>query len=520
MSAGINCAVMTDVEKLCAALGEGAGAVILSEEALLGDAQRLLAWQTSEPMWSETPVVVLSKFGRESSVFTGIVSRLGNVSVVERPMRMSTLLSLVRSVLRARERQYQVRDFLGEREQLLESERMARTDAERAGRSKDEFLATLSHELRTPLNAVLGWARVLRRSPGLTDDVANGLAVIERNARSQAQIIGDLLDMSGIISGKVRLELKPVDLASVIHSTIETVRPTAEAKGVALSVDLGAGPAPLHGDSNRLQQVLWNLLSNALKFTQKGGLVSVRLLRVGQNLQVEVTDDGEGIAAETLQFIFERFRQGDASSTRRHGGLGLGLSIVRQLVELHGGAVSAHSDGRSKGAVFRVTLPVAIRPAEAIRLAEVRPLQPESASSEEEMPPVDLQGLSVLVVDDEPDARALVQRLLQDCQATVATVASADEALHFLDSTMPDVIVSDVGMPGTDGYSLMRRIRARSDAGAAVPAIALTAYARAEDQSRAIAAGFQCHLRKPVEAAALLSSVERLGRVARSAPPL
>jgi len=516
--AAISCTAVTDVEMLCAALEGGAGAVILSEEALLADAPRLLAWQASEPMWSETPVIVLSKFGRESPVFTGIVSRLGNVSVVERPMRMSTLLSLVRSVLRARERQYQVRDFLREREQLLESERTARTDAERAGRSKDEFLATLSHELRTPLNAVLGWARVLRRSPGLTEDVVNGLAVIERNARSQAQIIGDLLDMSGIISGKVRLELKPVDVASVIQATIETVRPTAEAKGVALSVELGAEPAPVHGDPNRLQQVLWNLLSNALKFTQKGGLVSVRLLRTGQHVQVEVADDGEGIAPEVLQFIFERFRQGDASSTRRHGGLGLGLSIVRQLVELHGGTVSAHSDGRAKGAAFSVTLPVATRPAQPLTLAQVRPTQSGSASSEEEIPPVDLQGLSVLVVDDEPDARALVQRLLQDCQATVATAGSADEALHFLNTTMPDVIVSDVGMPGTDGYSLMRRIRARSDAGAAVPAIALTAYARAEDQSRAIAAGFQCHLRKPVEAAALLSSVERLGRGARSAP--
>ncbi len=513
--ARIECTAVADVEKLCAALEEGAGAVILSEEALLADAPRLLAWQAGEPMWSETPVIVLSKFGRESPLFTGIVSRLGNVSVVERPMRMSTLLSLVRSVLRARERQYQVRDFVREREQLLESERIARTDAERAGRSKDEFLATLSHELRTPLNAVLGWARVLRRSPGLTEDVLNGLAVIERNARSQAQIIGDLLDMSGIISGKVRLELRPVDLGAVIRSTIETVRPTAEAKGVVLSVDLGSEPVPVHGDPNRLQQVLWNLLSNALKFTQKDGRVSVKLLRAGQQVHVDVADNGEGIAPEVLQFIFERFRQGDASSTRRHGGLGLGLSIVRQLVELHGGTVSACSDGRSKGAVFRVTLPVTTRPAEAVMPAEVQPLLAQAADSEEELPSVDLQGLRVLVVDDEPDARALVQRLLQDCQATVATASSADEALHFLDTAMPHVIVSDVGMPGTDGYSLMRRIRARSDAGAVVPAIALTAYVRAEDQSRAIAAGFQCHLRKPVEAAALLSNVERLGRAAR-----
>ncbi len=515
--ARIECTVVADIQKVCEALAEGAGGVILSEEALLADAPTLLAWQASEPMWSETPVIVLSKFGRESPVFTGIVSRLGSVSMVERPMRMSTLLSLVRAVLRARERQYQVRDFLREREQLLESERIARTDAERAGRSKDEFLATLSHELRTPLNAVLGWARVLRRSPGLTDDVLNGLAVIERNARSQAQIIGDLLDMSGIISGKVRLELMPLDLASVILSTIETVRPTAEAKGVHLAMDLGTGPAPVHGDPNRLQQVLWNLLSNALKFTPKGGLVSVKLERSGAVVNVEVADNGEGIAPEVLQHIFERFRQGDASSTRRHGGLGLGLSIVRQLVELHGGTVAAHSDGRSKGSTFRVSLPVTVRATQVLTPAQVPEAHEGPAPNEEDAPPVDLQGLKVLVVDDEPDARALVQRLLQDCQAIVATASSADEALHFLDTTMPDVIVSDVGMPGTDGYSLMRRIRARDDAGAAVPAIALTAYVRAEDQSRAIAAGFQCHLRKPVEAATLLSSVERLGREARAA---
>ncbi len=515
--AQIECTVVAHIQKVCEALAEGAGGVILSEEALLADAQTLLAWQASEPMWSETPVIVLSKFGRESPVFTGIVSRLGSVSMVERPMRMSTLLSLVRAVLRARERQYQVRDFLREREQLLESERIARTDAERAGRSKDEFLATLSHELRTPLNAVLGWARVLRRSPGLTDDVLNGLAVIERNARSQAQIIGDLLDMSGIISGKVRLELMPLDLASVILSTIETVRPTAEAKGVHLAMDLGTGPAPVHGDPNRLQQVLWNLLSNALKFTPKGGLVSVKLERSGAVVNVEVADNGEGIAPEVLQHIFERFRQGDASSTRRHGGLGLGLSIVRQLVELHGGTVAAHSDGRSKGSTFRVSLPVTVRATQVLTPAQVPEAHEGPAPNEEDAPPVDLQGLKVLVVDDEPDARALVQRLLQDCQAIVATASSADEALHFLDTTMPDVIVSDVGMPGTDGYSLMRRIRARDDAGAAVPAIALTAYVRAEDQSRAIAAGFQCHLRKPVEAATLLSSVERLGREARAA---
>jgi signal transduction histidine kinase/ActR/RegA family two-component response regulator len=508
-------AAFKSVSELCDALGEGAGAVVLSEEAVLADTPRLLACLASQPMWSDIPLIVLSKFGRESTAFSGIVSQLGNVSVVERPMRMSTLLSLVRSGLRARERQYQVRDFLMEREQLLESERTARSDAERAGRSKDEFLATLSHELRTPLNAVLGWARVLRKIPGLTEEVVNGLTVIERNARSQAQIIGELLDMSRIISGKVRLDLKPVDIAMVVEATIETVKPTAEARGVQLSVDLGSRPNPVHADPNRLQQVLWNLLANALKFTHRGGEVSVKLRRTGHNVHVEITDNGEGIDPEMLPHVFERFRQGDASSTRRHGGLGLGLSIVRQLAELHGGTVSAQSGGPGTGSTFRVTLPAADALAQ-VNLSRSTSLQQSGpAAADEQQPNIDLQGLFVLVVDDEPDARALVERLLQDCQATVATAASAEEAMHFLDREMPHVIVSDVGMPGTDGYSLMRRIRSRTDAGAVVPAIALTAYVRVEDQARALDAGFQCHLSKPVEAGALLASVERLARESR-----
>jgi signal transduction histidine kinase/CheY-like chemotaxis protein len=516
-SVGIASAIYHGTDALREALKASAGCVILSEEAVLSNTPELLASLASQPMWSDMPVIVLSRSGRESSALDGIVSQLGSVSVVERPMRMSTLLSLVRSSLRARERQYQVRDFLQERERLLDSERSARSEAERAGRTKDEFLATLSHELRTPLNAVLGWARVLRNNAALTDEVANGLTVIERNARSQAQIIGDLLDMSRIISGKVRLEARPVELAAVIESTVETVRPTAEARGVQLLVEKDADPCQVHADPDRLQQVLWNLLSNALKFTPKDGKIRLKLSRTGAMATVEVTDNGEGIAADVLPHIFDRFHQADASTSRRHGGLGLGLSIVRQLTELHGGTVAARSDGPGRGATFRLQLPIlgSIKRSFGRQDAQVPP--PVPVTVVDDLPQVNLQGLRVLVVDDEPDARALIQRLLQDCQASVLTAGSADEALRVLAAEVPDVMVSDVGMPGTDGYTLLRHIRSLDDAAATVPAIALTAYVRTEDRAKAIDAGFQFHLSKPVEPAELLATVERLARANREA---
>ncbi|MEJ0099541.1 MAG: ATP-binding protein [Pseudomonadota bacterium] len=510
-SVDISCDVFIDIEKLCSALDAGADCLLLCEEAVLAHSTLLLARLANQPMWSELPVIVLSKPGQESNAMAQLMPRLGNVSVVERPVRMSTLLLLVRSSLRARVRQYQLRDFLREREQLLDSERFARSDAERAGRIKDEFLATLSHELRTPLNAMLGWARVLRKNAGLSEDIRNGLAVIERNARSQAQIIGDLLDMSAIISGKVRLDMQPVEITAVIDATIETVKPAAEAKAIRL-----IGPQPcagaMQGDANRLQQVLWNLLSNAVKFTPPGGEVRVTLARTESHLTIEVVDNGEGIDRAFLPNIFARFSQADASSARRHGGLGLGLSIVRQLVELHGGTISAQSDGPGTGSKFRVMLPV--------RLAKYagneatggwHALDAELAPAEESTHG-DLTGLKVLVVDDEPDSRALLERLLQDWHADVLTAASAEEAMAVLALQSPHVIVSDIGMPGTDGYALLRQIRALNDARADIPAVAVTAYVRREDQVQAARAGFQAHLSKPVDAGELQSTVERVAR--------
>ncbi|MEO6185020.1 MAG: ATP-binding protein [Steroidobacteraceae bacterium] len=512
-SVDISCVVVSGVSELCECVEQGAGCVVLSEEAVLTNSLQLLACLAHQPVWSELPLIILSKPGRESAMLADFLPHLRSVSVVERPMRMSTLLSLVRSNMRARMRQYQVRDFLREREQLLESERVARGEAERAGRMKDEFLATLSHELRTPLNAVLGWTHLLRKRSGHSDEVTNGLAVIERNARSQAKIIGDLLDMSRIISGKVHLEVQPVDMSAVIEATIETMQHAADAKAIRLSFEPGDEPSVVRGDPNRLQQVLWNLLTNAVKFTPHGGQVAVKLTQTDRHAQVEVADSGEGIDAGFLPHIFDRFRQADASSARRHGGLGLGLSIVRQLVELHGGSVSARSAGPGAGTTFRVVLP--LMPALSRQLESAFPvLQPDALAEDHRL--VKLRGLKVLVVDDEPDARALLERLLQDCQATVVTAASAEEAMRLLASESPDVLVSDIGMPGTDGYSLLRQIRALDTANADIPAVAVTAYVRIEDRVRAMRSGFQSHLSKPVEPAELLTVVQRLARPLRT----
>jgi signal transduction histidine kinase/DNA-binding response OmpR family regulator len=400
-----------------------------------------------------------------------------------------------------------------ERERLLEAERIARNEAEQAGRMKDEFLATLSHELRTPLNAILGWSQILRSSSSADpDDIKQGLETIERNARAQTAIIEDLLDMSRIISGKVRLDVQRVDLAPVVQAAVDTVRPAADAKGVRLQVVLDPLAGPVAGDPNRLQQVFWNLLSNAVKFTPRGGRVQVLLERVNSHLEISVIDTGEGITPDFLPFVFDRFRQSDGSSTRRHGGLGLGLAIVKQLVEMHGGSVRAKSPGAGHGATFSVSLPLTVVHADSGPSVTRR--HPSTATVPV-MPNIcdQIAGMKILVVDDEPDARALVKRLLEDCNAEVVVAASAAEAMDRLMSHRPDVLVSDIGMPGEDGLSLIRRVRALPpERGGNIPAVALTAYARAEDRMNAVVAGFQHHVAKPVEPAELITMVASLGR--------
>jgi PAS domain S-box-containing protein len=393
-----------------------------------------------------------------------------------------------------------------ERKVLLESERSARAEAERTSQMKDEFLATLSHELRTPLSAILGWAQVLRRGSRDQADLQRGLQTIERNARAQAQLIEDLLDMSRITSGKVLLDMQAVSPASFIDAAIETVRPAADAKNIRIEKQYDPAVGLIAGDPARLQQVIWNLLSNALKFTPRDGLVQIMLKPVDGAVQLTVTDSGVGIAPEFKAHVFERFRQGDASTTRKHGGLGLGLSIVKHLVEQHGGTVRVDSEGEDRGASFTIELPASNRPAVATR-ADRTPLA-VPARPTADITLRDLSGVRVLVVDDEPDARDLIHRILSDCHADVRTAGSASEALEALGTETPDVLVSDLGMPGMDGFELLARIRQLDAAhGGAVPAIALTAFARSEDRLRALEAGFRAHIAKPVDPSELIEVV-------------
>jgi PAS domain S-box-containing protein len=392
---------------------------------------------------------------------------------------------------------------LAEREQLLRSERAARTEAERANRVKDDFVAMISHELRTPLNAILGWADVLKGRDG---DVAmrnHGLDVIARNARLQAQLISDLLDVSRIMSGKLGLDLSSVDLNEVLRNAVETLQAPAAQKGVHLVTRLPPGALTTTGDSARLQQIVWNLLSNAIKFTPVGGQVVVDARALDGSAAIKVTDTGIGISPEFLPDLFERFRQASPLTTRRHGGLGLGLSIAKHLAELHGGSIQAASPGEGKGATFIVTLPLqdGQPPAEfALRLRESRDAELRAGQ-------VSLLGLTILVVEDDQDARDLIQRLLESHRARVVVAASAPEALDRLHAERPDLVICDIGLPDVDGYELIRRIRSLSGPPAHLPAIALTAFARFDDRTRALVAGFNAHLSKPVEPAELVITV-------------
>jgi PAS domain S-box-containing protein len=394
-------------------------------------------------------------------------------------------------------------------QEALESERAARSEAERASRMKDEFLATLSHELRTPLAAVLGWAQILGAGAS-PEEVEEGIAVIARNARAQAQIIDDLLEMSRIVSGKIRLDVQPLRLVDVVRAAVATVQAAADAKSVTIRVSTNDEKLRISGDVNRLQQVFWNVLSNAVKFTPTGGSVDVELVRGAAHVEVCVRDTGDGIRPEFLPFVFDRFRQADATTARRHGGLGLGLAIVRQLTELHGGTVRVESDGPGRGATFFVRLPVA---APRQKAETERRRREEKRARPTDLDRGQVANMRVLVVDDESDARGVVRRFLEDCGAMVTAASSASEAIAQLSGGDFDVLVSDIGMPGEDGYSLIRKVRA---SGNLIPAIALTAYARPEDRLRAMNAGFQTHLAKPADPSELVALVASFGTQPRS----
>ncbi len=396
----------------------------------------------------------------------------------------------------------QHRDLMEERQRLLESERTARSAAEHASFLKDEFLATLSHELRTPLNAILGWTQLLRVAPD-ENSIREATDTIERNARAQTRIIEDLLEMSRIISGKTRLDVQQTDLAAVIDAAVESLLPAAEARKIRIAKMIDP-IEPIMGDPARLQQVLWNLIGNAIKFTPKGGRVNVVLHRVNSHIEIVVSDNGKGIAPEFLPFIFDRFRQQESSLTRQQGGLGLGLSIVKSLVELHGGGVRAESPGLNQGAVFTVALPLTVLKQ---KLQDRHPVSHDGAGS---TLGVTLDGVRVLVIDDDRDSLDLVGRLLTERKADVFLALSADEGLRLVDQEKPDVIISDIGMPDKDGLEMIRELRAKSADGSKTPALALTAFARSEDRTRAMLAGYQVHLSKPVEAQELIAAVANL----------
>jgi signal transduction histidine kinase/DNA-binding response OmpR family regulator len=407
-----------------------------------------------------------------------------------------------------------------ERARLLDSERAARAEAEVANRAKDDFLATVSHELRTPLNAILGWTVVARRQAPA--ELERALSIIERNARAQTRIIEDVLDVSRIVGGKLRLDVTAVDVAAAIEGALETVRPEAESKGLKLTADVGS-VGVIAADGDRLQQIVWNVLTNAIKFTPEGGTVELAAARLGTRIVIRVTDNGEGIEPTFLPHLFEPFRQADGSTTRRHGGLGLGLAIVKQLVQAHGGTIRAESEGPHQGSTFTIEIPARSLP--AIAAPHDRPSS--EAASEEDLadtptPPegtheVPLEGVKVLVVDDEDDARSLVDEILTDAGAVVKCAASAAEAIDLLPRFRPDVLVSDVGMPEMDGFELLGRVRRMAaDQGGATPAIALTAYGRKEDLRQAAAVGFAVHVVKPVEPGALVSAVASLAETTTS----
>ena len=389
------------------------------------------------------------------------------------------------------------------REQLLLRAERARSEAEAANRIKDEFLATLSHELRTPLTSLLGWSSVLREARRDEKVLNQGLEAIDRNARVQAQLIDDLLDVSRIVSGKLNLDVRPLDITSVARAAINVVRPAADAKGILLEYWAEPGLGAICADSARLHQIIWNLLSNAVKFTPSGGRIHVRVERDGTDARVTVKDTGQGIDSEFLPRVFDRFRQADSSTTRSFGGLGLGLAIVRHLVELHGGTVSAQSDGVNKGATFSTTFPLLADRSEAIAVAQSGELSVIEFRS--------LDGLRVLIVDDEPEAREIISTVIMRTGAEVTACTTATEALAKLAEWKPDVILSDIAMPDEDGYSFIGKVRSLPrDKGGETPAAALTAYARDVDRRQALAAGYQMHIAKPIGASQLVHMVARL----------
>jgi signal transduction histidine kinase/CheY-like chemotaxis protein len=500
--AGFDAFVCQSIENLCGLVLDDAGALLVAEEALTPDALRLLVDTLDhQPPWSDIPMIVLAggEFTTSSIRPLNVLGPIRNVMILERPVRRLILTRTVAIAIRGRRRQLELRAYLDERADLLQREQLA-------SRMKDEFLMTVSHELRTPLTAIYGWARMLVTGQIRDDQRQRAIEVIERNAKAQTQLVNDLLDVSRGISGKVRLDVRTVDLSEVITAAIDSMQPAADAKDIRLKTVLDPNAGPISGDRERLQQVVWNLLSNAIKFTPEGGRVQVRLERQDSHVEIVVGDTGVGIDENFLPYVFDRFRQGDAGTTRQHSGLGLGLAIVRQLVELHGGSVLVESPGTDRGTTFRVILPSMILRQDTGTLTD--PAVADGASS---LPMRRLHGARILIVEDEPQTRELFGAIMENAGGEVRVAASARDATAILSTWWPEVLLSDIEMPHKDGYVLMEQVNAMERRERRpIVAVAVTAHSRPEDRLRALEAGFQWHLRKPVEPAELVAVVASL----------
>lgn len=481
-----------DAKDLEEKMSIGGGAVLLAEEALRnGTLEYLTDAFNNHPVWSDVPVVIFAASAPNAEKLSVTVGTRLNATIVERPIRITMLISAVRGALRARERQYQTRDLLN---QLEESDKQ-----------KDLFLATLSHELRTPLNSMLGWIKLLRDKTNGETDIGHGLDVIERNARTQSKVISDILFVSRVITGKLELELKTVNVGSIAQTAIDIILPSLEAKDLNLRTSFDPNAKNVTGDADRLQQVLLNLLSNSIKFTPPDGQISVSVKGNDSSVEIEVADSGKGIKPEFLPYVFERFRQADNSYTREVGGLGLGLAIVNHLVEMHDGTIAVKSEGENRGAVFTITLPAA------------KEFEPETAADQNALPlPAEssdhiLEGVRVLLVEDDEDSREMLTVMFDQYDMETNAVDSASAALEAVQNFQPDILVSDVGLPGEDGYTLIRKIRHLApEQNGLVPAIALTGYASHQDRAQALEAGYQEHLAKPVDLEVLIELIKNI----------
>jgi signal transduction histidine kinase/ActR/RegA family two-component response regulator len=491
--AGVVSDICDDIDHLCREVTLGAGAILLTDETLsTRRVSCLLDLLREQVSWSDIPLLVLVTADSNVEMMLETVGINANVTVLERPLRIPILRSTIRALLRARRRQYETRDLLI---------KLNETD-----RQKDLFLATLSHELRTPLTAITGWIRLIRS--GVLDGNTNsrGLAAIERNAAIQSQLIEDILSVSRIITGKLRLELREVDLSSIIRGAIDTLRPTADAKQIQIKQTIPYPVKPIEGDPDRLHQVFWNLLSNAIKFTSPGGTVSIGLEFQPTATTITVTDTGKGIAPDFLPYVFDHFRQEDSSYTREQGGLGLGLAIVQRLVKLHGGNVSAQSAGTNKGATFVVRLPAALPAAAAGSSSDMPMSDPVPIYTVPEAR--DLEHVRILLIEDHEDTREMLTTALHQRGAKVIPAGSVQEALRSFRFSKPDLIVSDIGLPAQDGYEFLSEVvKLQTSGEPAVPAIALTGYATANDRERAMKAGYALHLAKPVDVDVLVQSI-------------